>query len=315
MRVLPYMTGENFSYRLYHAHRALIYHPAWPKMVDAPLTLSFKVGQGACHCLFCLSRWPILWLCITTRKSIFNYRTDKTKNHWRSIDANCLEIIAMWELAFLPIKAANTFSMHWNNQVSDQSPDLQVQKFLTLHWHSSSGWRWECVSLVVDYNGSQFINKVQWRTKVNILQLAVGYLNATVHRKTCKLRPEIETDGLCQSWQNWVVGRYASGEGQPSSCRLGFWTGVDLNRTVLAIQTRTAGRLPWPVDDTMTGQFTHRWYIYGRTSWCQVSINIINHRYLGFVNHELIPIGNDIQWPSREYDCLNEPFCHPKVPI
>ena len=38
----------------------------------------------------------------------------------------------MFQLAFLLIKVANTFIVHYNDQVSDSLPDLQEQKSLML---------------------------------------------------------------------------------------------------------------------------------------------------------------------------------------
>jgi len=41
-----------------------------------------------CCCLFCLHKLPICRLCITETKLLFNYRTYKTTNRWRSVDAH-----------------------------------------------------------------------------------------------------------------------------------------------------------------------------------------------------------------------------------
>jgi len=49
-------------------------------------------------------------------------------------------------VAFLPIKAANSFSLHHSNQVSYWLPDLQDQKLLTLSWRSFSEWGGEHVA-------------------------------------------------------------------------------------------------------------------------------------------------------------------------
>jgi len=57
------------------------------KIVDALLTLIFKMGHGACHFLLCLSMQPSLWVYITTTKSLFKYQAYKIKSYWRSIDA------------------------------------------------------------------------------------------------------------------------------------------------------------------------------------------------------------------------------------
>jgi len=80
--------------------------------------------------------------------------------------------------------------------------------------------------------------------------MTVGYLNATINRKTWKLDPEIGTDGSSQTRQNPRVDRYGYGFGPPRSCRSGFWMGLEPNWTVFLVKTRTAGRLPGPIANT-----------------------------------------------------------------
>jgi len=75
--------------------------------------------------------------------------------------------------------AFNMFSRHYNHQVAHQLPDLQDQTLLMLCWCSFSVCAMECVSLVFDYKGGQYITKWQWHTKVNILQPAVALVLAT----------------------------------------------------------------------------------------------------------------------------------------
>jgi len=43
-----------------------------PEMIDAPLTLIFKMGQGVSGFLFCIYTLSMLLLCITTTKLLFN---------------------------------------------------------------------------------------------------------------------------------------------------------------------------------------------------------------------------------------------------
>jgi len=59
-----------------------------PKILDTPLRLIMKIGQGAFRILFCLYRLPIHGLDITTTKSLVDYMTYLTKNCWRSVDAH-----------------------------------------------------------------------------------------------------------------------------------------------------------------------------------------------------------------------------------
>jgi len=68
-----------------------------------------------------------------------NFRTYTTKDHWCSIDAHAKNEAVTVKLSLLPIKAANTSSMHYNHQVTCELSYLQDHRLLTLHWHSSQG--------------------------------------------------------------------------------------------------------------------------------------------------------------------------------
>jgi len=100
------------------------------------------------------------------------------------------------------------------------------------------------------YKGCRFTRKGQCRTKVTILRLAVGYLNATISRKTRNIEPEIGTDGTSQTRQNPRVDGYGSGFASPSRSMSCFWTVLEPNRTILVVRNRTAGGLPGPVANT-----------------------------------------------------------------
>jgi len=73
---------------------------------------------------------------------------------------------------------------------------------------------------------------------------------ATINRKTRKGEPETGTYGSSQTRQNPRVDGYGYGFGPPRSSGSGFWKGLEPNRTVFPIQTRTAGGLPGPVANT-----------------------------------------------------------------
>jgi len=49
---------QSFGYDLLQPISALISQDAWPKLIDALLTLIFKIGQGGYSNQFCLSRRP-----------------------------------------------------------------------------------------------------------------------------------------------------------------------------------------------------------------------------------------------------------------
>ena len=123
-------------------------------------------------------------------------------------------------------------------------PMMQAQKSLTRCWLSCSGWGSEGVSLIFGYKGSRFIPKGQWCTKVNILRLAVEYLNATVNRNTRSTGTEIGSDRSSEARQDPRVDRYGSGFGPTRCSASGFWTVPESNRT------RTAGGLPGPFANT-----------------------------------------------------------------
>jgi len=147
--------------------------------------------------------------------------------------------------------------LHWNTAhipfmiVWIQSPPglvmMQEQKLLIHHCLSYSGWGRECVSLAFSYKGSRFIPKEQRSTKVNILRLAVGYVNATINRKTRNTELEIVTNGSIHtrqtrgltdtgpglSWQHTadqIVGR--------------FWNPTEL---FLRFETRLLADFPDPL--------------------------------------------------------------------
>jgi hypothetical protein len=95
------------------------------------------------------------------------------------------------------------------------------------------------VSLDFSYNGGRYIRKEQWCANVNILQLTVGYVNATITKTPRNTELELGTDGSCQTWQNPQVDGYGSGFGPARTCRSGFWTVLEPNRTVFPVRTRT----------------------------------------------------------------------------
>jgi len=192
--------------------------------------------------------------------SHFNNLNYRTKNCWRSIDAHFQDGAARVFLSLLGWNMANTPFM----MVCMQSPSrllmMQDQKSLTRHWLSCLGWGKERVSLVFSYKGGWFIRKGQWCAKVNILRLTVGYLNATINRKTRNTELDIGTDGSSQTRQHPRVDRYGFRFGPPRCCWSGVWTVLEQNRTVFPVRTRTAGRLPGPVANTTAYNLAELWF-------------------------------------------------------
>jgi len=107
-------------------------------IVDAQLTLIFKLTQGACLVHFCLRRLPIicLWRFATCRTPYYWRYT--TNNHWCSIDAHFQDQAASVSLSFLPNKLANNLFMTVSNLSHPILPKIHDQQTLTLRWHSFS---------------------------------------------------------------------------------------------------------------------------------------------------------------------------------
>ena len=157
------------------------------------------------------------------------------------------EAIAGKSLPYLLIEAANHLCMDTCDQVPLRLPKIQDHQLLMLHWRSFSGWGRERLSTCLLYKGCQYIRKWQCSTLVNLLQLTVGYLNATINRKTRHAELEIGPNGCSQTRQNpWVVG-YRAGFGPPRSSCSRFWTVLEPNGTVFPVRIRMTGVLPRPV--------------------------------------------------------------------
>lgn len=65
-----------------------ITHDAKPKIVDARLTLIFRMRHWPWRLLFCLWWQPTHWLGLTANNSLSNYLAYMTKNCWHSVDAH-----------------------------------------------------------------------------------------------------------------------------------------------------------------------------------------------------------------------------------
>jgi len=61
---------------------------------------------------------------------------------------------------------------------------------------------------------------------------------------------EIGTDGSSQTRRNPRVDGYGAGFGSQRVSGSGFWTVLEPNRPIFAVQTRNAGRLPGPIANT-----------------------------------------------------------------
>jgi len=198
-------------------------------------------------CLYRMA-YPCFWM-VAIKCHIY-YWSCTTNNCWRSIDAHFQHGSGIVWPSLFTIKAANASFMALYNLSPPRLPKIHDQQSLMLHWCSFSGCGRVHVSVCFDHEGGQYIKNNQWFTNVNILQLTVAYLNATRDSETWNAETEIGTDGSSQSRQTVWVDGYRSGFGPPRGSKSGFWMGLECNRPVFAVQTRTAGRLPGPVADT-----------------------------------------------------------------
>ena len=69
-------------------HSPVIIQDTRPKIVDAPLTLISRMGQGVCHLRFYLLRWPILFLLMDATMQPLDCWMCKTVNCLHSVDAH-----------------------------------------------------------------------------------------------------------------------------------------------------------------------------------------------------------------------------------
>jgi len=101
---------------------------ARPKIVHAPLTLIFRIGQGAYRYWFCPWRRPIhhFWLFATNCQ--IDYPRCKTKNRWHSVDAQVQGGVGRVSPLFLPVQMSNMSFMDVWNQWPDRLHRMQDQK-------------------------------------------------------------------------------------------------------------------------------------------------------------------------------------------
>jgi len=66
----------------------------------------------------------------------------------------------------------------------------------------------------------------QWRTKVDILRLIIGYLNVTLNRWTQIAQPDIGTNRSRQTQRNPHVDMYRHGVGPTRGCKAGYCRGA-----------------------------------------------------------------------------------------
>ena len=109
---------------------------AKPKIVDMLLMLIFMMRYTAYYYSVCLWRQQILWLGITTTKSILNDVTYKTENCWPSVNthfAPCLFALCnqmIWHSISFALFWQPLYCFHWYSAWS-------LHCFLKIHIHIS----------------------------------------------------------------------------------------------------------------------------------------------------------------------------------
>ena len=139
-RNIPFLfTYIGCQQHLYVCFRSRVTHmteDAKPRIVDALLTLIFKIGQeGYCY-LLGQSQQPILHLRHSTTYCLWHYPGCKTKNRWRSAGAYCQLKVGRVSERILPVTATDSSIMYNHDQINFELPDLPDLESLTLGWHS-----------------------------------------------------------------------------------------------------------------------------------------------------------------------------------
>jgi len=183
-----------------------------------------------------------------------DYPRCTTLNCRCSVDADFQDGAGSVSLLVLPIMHANTSVMTNGNLWPLRLPKMQDQKSFTLRWCSFPGWRRERLSPFFHYEGGHHIQKEHCGTIANILRLIVESLNATINRITQNPDPKIGPHGSSHTRQNPRLDGYRAQFGLPRRCGSGLWTVLELNQTVLVVQTQTASGLPRPVGNTNCGR-------------------------------------------------------------
>jgi len=103
--------SQYFDCGLMLLHSPWIIQDAAPKIVDAPLTLTFRMRQQACRIPFCQSGWPLcsVWEDVTTQP--FDSRLCKTTDHSRSIYAHIKHIVTV--IVHLTIVCHISYRHYW----------------------------------------------------------------------------------------------------------------------------------------------------------------------------------------------------------
>jgi len=132
---------------------SVITQVAWPQITDVPFTLTFRMGQRACHICCCLKKRPIPHLGMSQTSCPLDHPSCKAENSWHCIGYYCQNGAMAVLLSFVPIKTADTLVMHNSDQINIYLAYFHYQHFLTLYWHLCSELGIDYVAFCLTYKG------------------------------------------------------------------------------------------------------------------------------------------------------------------
>jgi hypothetical protein len=156
-------------------HSPWIIQGATHKIVDALLTLIFRVGLWPCRDHFCSEQLPIRWLWSSAVAELLDYTRCNTQNHWHSVDTLltqcwcCIDAlltlrwrsfggVAVLTHTILPAKAAKTSIMDKCRSTAFGLHKMQPIKSLTLCWRSFSDLGSDHFAITFAQNGCQYVD-------------------------------------------------------------------------------------------------------------------------------------------------------------
>jgi hypothetical protein len=157
LSILAYQTSHNFVYIYQQPHCAFINHDGRQKIVNALLTLIFRIRKWVCPFLFGLYRLSVLYLCITQTKSLFNCQTSKTKTWWHSVDCNFQDGAETASLSLLHIQTAYSSCLKVCDQLPHRLTFMQGRTLSTHRRRLVSVWGREHFAIPFAYKSGLYL--------------------------------------------------------------------------------------------------------------------------------------------------------------